>query len=154
MSTTNLGYCPKCRQNVSLMKKELDVCLLIILFAFTGGIGGIIYLIIWALQPTDHCVLCGSRTMPLTTAPPVSSSPSSNPDLIRESPINVQSPVKNQSYAAPTQSPQNNYDANTQFQTGVQYQDKKDAEKKYCPYCGNELQTKAKFCAVCGSSIQ
>jgi predicted nucleic acid-binding Zn ribbon protein len=154
MSATNLGYCPKCRQNVALVKKELDICLLIILFSFTAGIGGIIYLIIWALQPADHCVICGSQTARLTMAPPSNNISQQSSGSDTQSNYINSNTIRTQTYSAPAQG---NMNQTTQLPTGQiapQYQQNPVAERKYCPYCGNELQTKARFCGVCGSTIQ
>ncbi|MFX1339460.1 MAG: hypothetical protein ACFFDK_12680 [Promethearchaeota archaeon] len=59
-STTPIGYCEHCKQNVSLRRQEIDTWLAIILLLFTGGIGFIIYLIIYYSKPKNRCVHCGT----------------------------------------------------------------------------------------------
>jgi len=60
-STTPIGYCEYCKQNVLLRRQEIDTCLAIILLLFTGGIGLIIYLIIHYSRPKNRCVHCGTE---------------------------------------------------------------------------------------------
>ena len=58
-STTLTGYCEHCKQNVLLVRRDIDVCLAIILLLFTAGIGLIIYLIIYYSSPKNRCIHCG-----------------------------------------------------------------------------------------------
>jgi hypothetical protein len=58
-STTPTGYCEHCKQNVLLVRRDIDICLAIILLLFTAGIGLIIYLIIYYSSPKDRCIHCG-----------------------------------------------------------------------------------------------
>lgn len=60
----NIGYCPHCKQNVLLKREDIDVCVAIILFFFTAGIGFIIYLIIYYSKPQNRCVHCNSIVSP------------------------------------------------------------------------------------------
>ncbi len=60
-STTPIGYCEHCKQNVLLTREEIDVCLAIILLLFTAGIGLIIYLIIYYSRPRNRCIHCGAE---------------------------------------------------------------------------------------------
>ena len=63
----NIGYCPHCKQNVLLKREDIDVCVAIILFFFTVGIGLIIYLIIYYSKPQNRCVHCNSIVSPALT---------------------------------------------------------------------------------------
>lgn len=60
----NIGYCPHCKQNVLLKREDIDVCVAIILFFFTAGIGLIVYLIIYYSKPQNRCVNCNSIVSP------------------------------------------------------------------------------------------
>ncbi len=44
----------------------MDVGLAILLFCCTGGIGFIIYLVIYFGKPEDRCVFCSQQTVPYT----------------------------------------------------------------------------------------
>jgi hypothetical protein len=59
-SSTPIGYCPNCQQNVLLKRKDIDVCLAIILLLFTAGIGLLIYLIIYYSTEKNRCIHCGT----------------------------------------------------------------------------------------------
>lgn len=65
----NIGYCPHCKQNVLLKREDIDVCVAIILFFFTAGIGLIIYLIIYYGKPQNRCVHCNSIVSPALSEP-------------------------------------------------------------------------------------
>ena len=55
------GYCPRCRQEVLLTREEINWGIAILLLCFTGGIGLIIYLVIYYSKPEDRCIHCNSR---------------------------------------------------------------------------------------------
>ena len=59
--STPIGYCEYCKQNVLLTRQEIDTWLAIILLIFTGGIGLIIYLIIYYRRPRNRCIHCGTE---------------------------------------------------------------------------------------------
>ena len=62
MTTKNaIGFCERCNQQVLLSRKEIDVCLAIILLIFTAGIGLLIYLAIYYSRPEDKCIHCGTQ---------------------------------------------------------------------------------------------
>ena len=62
MTTRNsVGFCNRCNQQVLLSRKEIDVCLAIILLIFTVGIGLLIYLAIYYSKPEDRCIHCGTQ---------------------------------------------------------------------------------------------
>ena len=60
-SSTPIGYCEYCKQNVLLTRQEIDTWLAIILLIFTAGIGLIIYLIIYYMRPRNRCIHCGTE---------------------------------------------------------------------------------------------
>ena len=62
-SSTPIGYCEHCKQNVLLSRQDIDTCLAIILLLFTAGIGLIIYLIIYYSRPKNRCVHCGTEVV-------------------------------------------------------------------------------------------
>lgn len=71
----NIAFCPKCNQKVMPKREDMDLCLLIILSIFTGGIGGIIYLIIYYNRNPNRCSYCNNICIPLKSEElPVSSS--------------------------------------------------------------------------------
>jgi len=62
MTTRNaVGFCPRCNQQVLLTRKDIDVCLAIVLLIFTLGIGLLIYLAIYYSKAEDRCVHCGAQ---------------------------------------------------------------------------------------------
>ncbi len=65
ISATN-SYCPNCKKVVRTTRGEIDVPLAIFLFCCTGGIGFIIYIIIYFGKPEDRCVFCSQQTVPYT----------------------------------------------------------------------------------------
>ena len=57
------GYCPRCKQDVLLTREEINWGVAILLLCFTGGIGLIIYLIIYYSKPQDRCIHCNARVL-------------------------------------------------------------------------------------------
>ena len=53
-------YCSNCRKEVATKREEINVALVIILAIFTGGLGLIIYFIIWSNNDKNRCVQCKS----------------------------------------------------------------------------------------------
>ena len=61
MTTNNpTGYCPRCKQQVLLTRKDFDTCLAIILLIFTV-IGFFIYLAVYYSRKEDRCTHCGTE---------------------------------------------------------------------------------------------
>ncbi len=56
----DVGYCSKCNGNVLLTREEINVPLVIVLAIFTGGLGLIIYFLIYRDKPVNRCVHCKS----------------------------------------------------------------------------------------------
>jgi len=65
-STTPMGFCPQCQQNVLLHREPINPILAIILFCCTFGIGFFIYLIMYYSKSENRCVHCGIQ---VTTLP-------------------------------------------------------------------------------------
>jgi hypothetical protein len=57
------GYCPRCNQEVLLTREEINWGVAILLLCFTGGIGLIIYLVIFYSRPENRCVHCNARVV-------------------------------------------------------------------------------------------
>ncbi len=126
MSTRNrVGYCPNCKQNVLLVREALNWPLMIILLIFTGGIGLIIYLIVYYNKPESRCIHCHSLISP-------------KPNKSIQSSTNLQV-VNKKSHIS---------DINAA--TNVKAEE--TSKNKYCSFCGEQiLNENAKFCPHCGS---
>lgn len=138
MTTRNpTEFCPNCNQNVLLVREDIDWPLAIILMCLTGGIGLIIYLIIYYNKTEDRCIHCHSQ-ITTKTAP----------------------------YAQPAQQMAQKVQNPYHFQTETQKQQKREykvsdsvegvktIQSKFCPFCGDRLEnTDAKFCPHCGTKV-
>jgi len=128
MSTRNvLGYCPNCGQNVLLVREAINWLLVIILLIFTGGIGLIVYGIIYYNKVPSRCIHCHSQIALISTSS-VQSSNQIQPiaQLGQESDINAVDSVE----------------------------DNKTLQQNFCSFCGEALLNKeAKFCAHCGTKV-
>ncbi len=51
------AYCPHCKEEVLLKRKDFDTCLALLLLIFTG-IGFFVYLGLWYSKPKDRCIKC------------------------------------------------------------------------------------------------
>lgn len=117
------AYCPRCQQNVLLIREKIDTCLAIILLIFTGGIGLIIYLAIYYSKPKQHCIHCGTKVTISQT--PTSYSYQSSPQI------------------------QNTFISEPVNQT----EEVLGARPNYCAFCGEKIEDGTKFCQNCGSQI-
>ena len=128
MSTRNVvGYCPNCKQNVLLVKEAPNWPLMIFLLIFTGGIGLIIYGIVYYNNTPSRCIHCRS-SITLTKASSVQSS----------------TEIKNITHLG--QESQTNV-VNSENENKVLHQ-------KFCSYCGEPLlNKKAEYCAHCGTKV-
>jgi hypothetical protein len=128
MSTRNrVGYCPNCKQNVLLVREALNWPLMIILLIFTGGIGSIIYLIIYYNKPESRCIHCHTQ-------------------ISVKSELGVQASTYVQAENKKTQYNDINSD--------IKVKANETSKLKYCSYCGEPLLNElAKFCAHCGSKV-
>lgn len=119
------GYCPQCKQQVLLVREDIDWMLAILLICFTCGLGLIIYLIIYYGKPENRCVHCYTIGKP--QAPSVYQQP--------PQPYEVQ-PTQENIYEIPQ----------NQVKTS-----KEEVKAKFCPYCGEEVVENARFCQSCGA---
>jgi len=122
MTTTNpTGYCPRCQQNVLLIREEIDTCLAIVLLIFTAGIGLLIYLAIYYSKPEEYCVHCRTRITAFQTSIPYTQQPQ----------------IQQTSYTTPG-------NITEQF-TGEKYNfcalcgEKLDIGAKFCQNCGSQI---------------
>lgn len=135
-----IGYCPNCKENVSTKREDLNICLIIILCIFTGGIGAIIYLLIYYNLEPNRCIHCSSLCAPYHRLTH-NSETHSNSDISQES---TQPQENNPSYC-PSCGGQLSHDGSNR--------------PKYCPYCGVKLgerfilSKKAKQCTICHEDI-
>ncbi|MHA1339027.1 MAG: zinc-ribbon domain-containing protein [Promethearchaeota archaeon] len=151
------GYCPKCKKIVMATREDFDAALAIFLFCCTGGIGLIIYLIVYYSQPENKCVFCGTQIQPYTNQPLINQ-PSYNVNQIQPQNISYQtSPTA-------TASSSTAYDGKKELESPLMAEpnigiDKNSGistenQKKFCPMCGAAIRPGAKFCQTCGSDLQ
>ena len=99
----------------------MDVGLAILLFCCTGGIGFIIYIVIYFGKPEDRCVFCSNQTVPYSgqEVTPTSTNVYGQPQPSSAiSPVNSSRPL--------------NYCPNCG--------EKITEEAKFCESCGTELE--------------
>jgi len=138
MTTINpTGFCPNCKQNVLLVREEIDWPLAIILMCFTGGIGLIIYLIIYYGKNEDRCIHCHSQ---------ITKKVAPYAQLTQQEARNVQNPYR---FQTETQKQQKNEYTVSESVEGV-----KNIQPNFCPFCGERLENKdAQFCPHCGTKV-
>ena len=126
MSTRNrVGYCPNCKQNVLLVREALNWPLIIILLIFTGGIGTIIYLIVYYNKNESRCIHCHMHISMKSELGALSST-----------------------YAQAEHQKTLHSDSNSDIKVKAS----ETSNHKYCSYCGEpQLNELAKFCPHCGS---
>jgi len=124
MHTSNpTGFCPRCNQNVLLMRKDFDTCLAIMLLIFTAGIGLIIYLAVYYGRKEDRCVHCGTQ---------------------------ISIPPSQQSY---TYQPRMQTQSTVSPRPGNISEEIQGELPNFCALCGEKLEPGIKFCPNCGSKI-
>jgi len=128
MSTNNtLGYCPICKQNVLLVREAVNWSLIIILIIFTGGIGLIVYGIVYFNKTPSRCIHCRSQ-------------------IALDSISNAQSSTQSQTITRLEQK--------SDFNAEDYLDDNKTQQLKFCSFCGEALLNKdAMFCAHCGTKV-
>jgi len=138
MTTRNpTGFCPNCKQNVLLVREEINWPLAIILLFFTAGIGLIIYLIIYYSKTEECCIHCHSQ---ITTITALSAQPA------QQIAQNVQNPYR---FQTETQNQQKN-----EYRISESVEDVKTIQLNFCPFCGERLENKdATFCPHCGTKV-
>ena len=121
-----IAYCPNCNKNVTTTRKDIDAGLAIFLCCCTGGIGLLVYLVVYFSQNETQCIFCSTETIPLNyEGKPAYTQLPSNP-------------------AKDTMTPSSNA---TDISTG-------DSSKKFCPYCGAALIEDQNFCENCGGDLK
>ncbi|MFX0076781.1 MAG: hypothetical protein ACFE96_15160 [Candidatus Hermodarchaeota archaeon] len=128
MSTNNaLGYCPSCKQNVLLVRDAANWALIILLIIFTGGIGLIVYAIIYFNKSPNRCIHCHSQlSFNSTSSGQISNFKRNGAHLKTES------------------------DSDDINSLDVD----KESKQRFCSFCGEPLSNKeAKFCAHCGTNV-
>ncbi len=154
------GYCANCSRNVPLKKGDFDCCLFVILM-FTG-IGSIVYLIYWFLQPADRCAFCGKKTISPQQA--ILKTPAKNYGKYYSiKPSKNQHPESKELHDEKIELKQT-LDARTKQSKGKLKDHKRKTSNKqkdfnntkpmYCPYCGAKIRQNAKFCSNCQSPVQ
>ena len=124
MPTNNpTGFCPRCNQNVLLIRKDFDTCLAIILLIFTAGIGLIIYLAVYYSRREDRCAHCGTQ-------------------------ITISQSQKSYSYQ-----PQIQTQSTLSPPPGIISEEIKGVTPQFCALCGEKLEPGTKFCPNCGSKF-
>jgi len=138
MTTRNpTGFCPNCKQNVLLVREEIDWPLAIILLCFTGGIGLIIYLIIYYNKNEERCIHCHSQITTLRA-------PYAQPAELKAH--NSQNPYH---FQTETQKQQK-----SEYKVSESVEGVKTIQANFCPFCGERLENKdAKFCPHCGTKV-
>ena len=138
MATRNpTGFCPNCKQNVLLVREEINWPLAIILLIFTGGIGLIIYLIIYYSKTEDCCVHCHSQ---ITTITAPSAQPAQQIAQKDQNPYRFQTETQNQQ--------------KNEYRISESVEDVKTIQLNFCPFCGERLENKdATFCPHCGTKV-
>ena len=128
MSARNrVGYCPNCNQNVLTVREALNWPLMIILLIFTGGIGLIIYLIIYYNKPESRCIHCHAQIS-----------------------LKSEHGIQNSTYVQA----ENHKPDNSHTNSDIKVKANETSKLKYCSYCGETLLNEfAKFCAHCGSKV-
>ena len=129
MSTKNtIGYCPNCGQNALLVREAINWPLAIILLIFTGGIGLIVYGIIYFNKAPIHCIHCRSQiALASTNSVQSSNRIQSNTRSGQKSDINAIDSME---------------------------EDNNTLKQNFCSFCGEPLLNKnAKFCAHCGIKV-
>ncbi len=61
------AYCPNCEKEVLMAREDINWGLAIFLLIFTGGIGLLIYVVIYVGQDETHCVHCQTICIPVKT---------------------------------------------------------------------------------------
>ena len=126
MSTNNtVGFCPFCKQNVLLVRESVNWSLIIILIIFTGGIGLIVYAIVYFKKIPSRCIHCRSQ-------------------IGLGSISNAQSSNQSQTIT--------HLEQKSDFNADDHLEDNKTHQLKFCSFCGEALLNKnARFCAHCGT---
>lgn len=115
----SMMYCPKCEKNVFTKKMKFNIGIAIILVIFTGGIGLLIYMVIY-LDKQKRCINCNAFCQ----------------DEISDNQTNLNYQVQKQILNVENQI----IDDKTNFcyTCGVTLDDR--ASAKFCAYCGTDIK--------------
>ena len=126
-ANSNIGYCPSCKQNVLLVKEAVNWALIILLIILTGGIGLIVYGIVYYNKLPNRCIHCRSQIALSSTRNVQASNQILNNTQLRQ---------------------ENDKDVVDSME------ENRTSQKKFCSFCGEALHNKkAEFCAHCGSKV-
>lgn len=134
------SYCPNCKQIVDTIREEINIPLLIILGVFTGGIGAIIYVLIYYANEPNRCVHCNS----------ICKQNFFNEVKTPNKPLN-----ENKRYISSNNQNMINFCPNC----GGKLLQSGSSVNNYCLYCGSKLKRnnnssiKAVGCTICHKSI-
>ncbi len=139
-----MRYCPKCEKNVLVKRKELDLCLLVVLCIFTGGLGAIIYLLIYYSKDPKHCVYCNTLCVSELnhSEKEISKETHHNSILVD----NVKKQITHEIRYCPN--------------CGVNLKNKINPKLNFCPYCGENLKFHKKSisnniqCVICHEYVE
>ncbi|MBD3196017.1 MAG: zinc-ribbon domain-containing protein [Candidatus Lokiarchaeota archaeon] len=126
------GYCLHCQEVSTAKREDIDICLAIILFLFTAGIGLIIYLGVYYSKPKNRCIHCSSILQPTTLSTTSLQNDTKKTSERKKNPFKKSSPQERTSETTEV------------VQGGTQ---------KFCPYCGESVDSETKFCSNCGSQV-
>lgn len=122
-------FCPKCNKMVLTKRDDIDIWLLIILGIFTGGIGALIYLLIYYSHEPDRCVNCNT----ICTYYIYTHSEKPEIEIIKS----------------------NHNQARKSIQSEEEFKSKKGFN--FCPNCGNKIGNSKyenpNFCPYCGEKL-
>ncbi|MHA1729068.1 MAG: hypothetical protein ACTSWY_10090 [Promethearchaeota archaeon] len=130
------AYCPVCKREVMTKREDLDVGLAIFLLCCTFGVGIIIYLIVYFMQPEDKCIFCSSQTEPV------------GHQRTGES----YTPYPPEQKIEPEIEPYKTYSSETVYDGPTQ--EGKSSGKKFCPMCGTKFKIGQKYCENCGGDLR
>jgi hypothetical protein len=130
-------FCPKCNHIVITKRGDIDIFLLIILGIFTGGIGALIYLLVYFNQEPNRCINCNSICRENTTSPINSKKEKNKSSLQNEKQFHSKSIRINFCPNCGNKTSKSNY-----------------SNPNFCPYCGEELHVKYQIrskiqCTIC-----
>lgn len=133
-------FCPKCNEIVLTKRQEIDICLLIILGIFTGGIGALIYLLIYFNHEPDRCINCNT----VCTYQPISPTNGSKKEINQSNFLQDEKEIKLKKDLM-------NFCPNC----GNKIVKSNYQNPNFCPYCGEKLIEKYQIsrreiqCTIC-----
>jgi hypothetical protein len=145
--------CPKCQTVVQTTREDIDVALAIFLFCCTGGIGLVIYLIVYFIQPEDRCVFCGTKTQAYTnqqtSSVPQSVKIAPNPQIQQKQEQSMSFQQTKKVFESPLIESQPISGKVDEYTGEI----KADGKMKFCAMCGSTFFIGQKFCKSCGADL-